>query len=102
MDAALLLFPLMTNLLNTVAVHTLLTRKRSILCCAAALILNTMLLFAAEFFIFENIDSPIMSKFLFFFLGFLYIFYIYFVFSESIPKKLFAMFSIWIFSFPYS
>ena len=98
MNAVLLLFPLLTCLLNTIAVHTLLTRKRSIKYCLVAFIFNSIFVFTAEFSIFTNIHNPFIAKYLFFFIGFLYIFYIYFVFSESISKKLFAMFSIWIFS----
>ena len=45
-----------------------------------------------------NIKNPIVAKYALAFIAFLYIGYIYFIFSESVTKKIFTMFSAWIFS----
>jgi signal transduction histidine kinase len=46
----------------------------------------------------EHFGNLIVAKYLMTFIAFLYIGYIYLVFSESIFKKFFTMFSVWIFS----
>ncbi len=86
------------SLLNTLTTHTLLTRKRSILYCVAAFFLNTLFIFCAMFLARKYVHNPVILKYSLTFLAFLYIGYINFIFKESFPKKLFSMFSVWMFS----
>ena len=86
------------SILNLIATHGLLTRKRSMKYCISAYILNTMVLYIAGFFAKRYITDPGSSKYIMYFLASLFILYIYLVFEESLSKKLFAMFSIWLFS----
>lgn len=81
-----------------IATHALLTRKRSMRYCIVAFILNTLVFYFALSFTKRHITGPVISKYTMYFLASLYIIYIYLVFEESISKKIFAMFSIWLFS----
>lgn len=81
-----------------IATHALLTRKRSIKFCIVAYILNTVVFYIALIFMKRYITDPVILKYVLYFLAFLYIIYIYLVFEESLSKKIFAMFSIWLFS----
>lgn len=89
--------PLISTL-NIIATHALLTRKRSVKYCISAYILNTVVLCIAVIFTKRYITDPVISKYIMYFLASLFIIYIYLVFEESISKKIFAMFSIWLFS----
>lgn len=86
------------SLLNMIATHILLTRKRSIKYCIVAYILNTVGFYIAVMFTKRYITDPYILKYILYFLAFLFIIYICLVFEESISKKIFAMFSIWLFS----
>lgn len=94
----MLLFSTIISLLNTLCVHAFLTRKKSIIYCFAAFILNTLFISFTAYLVKEHIGNLIVAKYLITFIAFLYIGYIYLVFSESIIKKFFTMFSVWIFS----
>lgn len=81
-----------------IATHVLLTRKRSMKYCIVAYILNTVGFYIAVMFTKRYITDPYILKYILYFLAFLFIIYICLVFEESISKKIFAMFSIWLFS----
>lgn len=90
---------LFTCLLNIMANHMLLIRRKSIRYSLAIFFLNTLFVFCTGYLANENIQDPITLELTLTFLGFLYIAYICLVFSESAAKKIFTMFSIWVFSF---
>lgn len=92
------LFPILISLFNTLSVHTLLSRKRSYIYCFLAFLLNTLFVYLIAYLAKENIENPILFNYAMAFIAFLYIGYIYFVFSEPFAKKIFTMFSVWIFS----
>ena len=91
-------YSLIIAFLNTLTSHTLLTRKRSIPYCVIAFILNTAFVYSGVFMVLRYVMDPVTAKYIIYFLSFLYIFYMLLVFSESYPKKVFTMFSIWTFS----
>lgn len=92
------LYSLIISILNTLGVHTLLTRRKPIWYCISVFILNTVLIYFSVFIIKENIGGRVLEKYALTFTAFMNIIYICLVFHESFPKKLFTMFSIWIFS----
>lgn len=94
----ILLYSFIICLLNTLTIHTLLTRKKSITYCLVAFIINTLIVLFAAFLVQENIQNPILLKYSFYLVGFMYLGYINLIFKESISKKIFAMCSIWVFS----
>jgi hypothetical protein len=94
----MILYSLIISILNTLGVHTLLTRKKPFWYCISVFILNTLLIYFLVFIIKENLGGTALEKYALTFTAFMHIVYIYLVFEESIPKKLFTMFSIWIFS----
>lgn len=94
----ILCFLFIISILNMIATHALLTRKRSIKYCIVAYILNTVVFYIALVFTKRNITDPVILKYVLYFMASLYIIYIYLVFEESLSKKIFAMFSIWLFS----
>ena len=94
----MIIYTFLISLVNTLSAHTLLTRKRSNTYCVAAFILNTFIVYCAAYLVDKYIGNPVAVKYALAFIAFLYIGYIYLVFSESITKKIFTMFSVWIFS----
>lgn len=86
------------GVLNILITHTLLTRNKSIMYCLVAFVLNTLFIYCAGSLVAINIQDIVIAKYVLYFLCFFYIVYIYLVFSETFPKKIFTMFSIWIFS----
>lgn len=94
----ILYFLSVISILNIIATHALLTRKRSMRYCIVAFILNTLFFYFALIFTKRHITGPVISKYTMYFMASLFIIYIYLVFEESISKKIFAMFSIWLFS----
>lgn len=76
----------------------LLTRSKSIKFCINTFILNTLFIFINGHYVEEYIQNPAIVKCLIYFIAFFYIVYFYLVFEESISKKVFTMFSIWLFS----
>lgn len=85
--------------LNILANHILLTRKKPVWFCVAAFILNTLFIFSINYLVSGYIKSPMVLEYVYTLSFFSYIAYIYFVFSESLSKKIFTLFSISIFSF---
>ena len=92
------LYSLIISVLNTLSVHTLLTRKKPIWSCILFFLLNTFMVNLIVYLIMNNLSNSVFEKYALTFSAFLYIIYICLVFQESFPKKLFTMFSVWIFS----
>lgn len=61
-------------------------------------ILNTVLIYFLVFVIEDSLGGTVLEKYALAFTAFLNIVYICMIFQESIPKKIFTMFSVWIFS----
>ena len=78
--------------------HTLLTRNKSIKFCVVTFILNTLFIFLSGHYVFSHIQNLLISRYTVYFIAFLYIVYFCLVFCESLSKKVFTMFSIWLFS----
>lgn len=91
----LIISSFLITLLNTLATHTLLTRKKSILYSIVTFILNTLFFYCAAFLAKKYIHNTIILKYTLIFSAFLYIVYIHLIFKETITKKIFTMFSIW-------
>jgi hypothetical protein len=91
-------FTLLVAVLNISSNHPLLTRVRSGRFCVVAFILNTAIAFFGLGLSIRFINDQTLLKYVHYLLGFSYIAYIYVVFEESIWKKLFVMYSIWLFS----
>lgn len=93
-----LLSAFFVSLINTLTVHAMLTRKKTMLYCLVAFIINTLLVFCGAALAIKYILDSEVLKYLLYFLAFLYIAYIHIIFKESISKKIFTMFSVWMFS----
>jgi hypothetical protein len=96
LQAGILVF--ITIALNAAIVHTLLTRKKSAAYCIATFMLNTLVVFVAFGVAILLVHNRVALKYVHYLCAFAYIVYIYLVFEESVLKKLFTMFSVWIFS----
>jgi two-component system sensor histidine kinase AgrC len=83
--------------INTLTIHTLLKRKRTIFYCSNAFILTTLFVTFIAVLIQKFITDPVILRYISF-IAFFYIIYIHLVFHESILKKIFTMFTIWMFS----
>ena len=86
-------------MLNTISSHTFLTRKRSYVYCVVAFLINSVIVYATAYLASKYISIPMLKNYVLALIAFLYIGYIYFVFKESFSKKIFSMFSVWIFAF---
>lgn len=86
-------------LLDILANHILLTRKKPVWFCMITFMLNTLLVFGIGYIVTGYIKIPIILEYIYTLLFFLYLAYIHVVFSESLSKKIFTMFSVSIFSF---
>lgn len=93
-----LLYSTIVCLLNTLVVHTLLTRKKSFLFCFTTYITNTLLIICAVSLVQKHITQPTILKHVTYLIAFMYIIYIQIIFKESLSKKVFTMFSVWMFS----
>lgn len=91
-------FTLLVAVLNISSNHPLLKRVRSGKFCVSVFALNTAIAFLGLGLSIRFINDQTVLKYVHYFLGFTYLAYIYLVFEESIWKKLFVMFSIWLFS----
>jgi len=85
-------------ILNVLTTHTLLTRKKSFKFCLNTFLLITLFIYITNICAKQYIQDPIIIEYVLYLNSFLYISYINLVFEESITKKVFAMFSIWMFS----
>jgi len=94
----LILSDIFTLLINVGYIHLLLTKKRSIKDAFFILLINslTTLVIYVLFYIFFK--DTIFYEYLPYLLGFTFIIYISLVFEESLSKKIFTMFTIWLFS----
>jgi len=86
------------GVLNILTTHTLLTRKKSKIFCIVAFLVTSIFIIVTDIFARETISNPITIEYILYSIAFIYIAYIHLVFEESISKKIFAMFSIWMFS----
>lgn len=93
-----LLINMVIALLNTLLNHTMLTRKKSVRFCVFAFLINSVVVIAALVGINSFVTDIDVLKYIFCFVMFLYICYIHLVFEETLPKKLFVMFSTWVIS----
>jgi len=93
-----LLYPSFVCLLNTLVVHSLLTRKKTFLFCFVAFVTNTFLIICAASLAQKYITQPTILKYVTYSIAFTYIIYFHIVFKESLSKKTFTMFSVWMFS----
>lgn len=84
--------------LNIVYNHLLLTRKRSIKYASVVFIINFSITTFAYIFTYIFLKQTIFFRYMPYVLGFTFIIYISLVFEESLPKKIFTMFTIWLFS----
>lgn len=89
---------LLVATLNILTNHTMLNRKKSVSYCVIMFILHSTFVIICSLFFREVISNPTVYKYVFYLTAFLYIGYIYLVFSDSLPIKIFSMFSIWVFS----
>ena len=85
-------------ILNVLTTHVLLSRKKPVKFCLNAFLLTTLFIYITNIYANEYIHDPVIIEYVLYFNSFLYISYINLVFEESITKKIFAMFSIWMFS----
>ncbi len=96
------LFALISSILviiiNILATHSLLTKKRSLAFCLIVFLINTAFIVFASIFVISHIHNLTLDKFFLYFIGFSNIVYIHLVFREALSKKIFTMFSVWLFS----
>ena len=90
---------LITCILNILASHMLLTTRRTKKYCFTVFMLNTIFVFGVGSLAFEKIADQGFLETVLTLLGFSYVAYICLVFNESFSKKIFTMFSVWIFSY---
>ena len=86
------------GLLNTLTIHTLLTRRKSLIVCMIAFTLTTFFIYIANISAVKYIHNPVIIEYILYLISCLYIAYIHLIFEESLSKKIFAMFSVWMFS----
>lgn len=86
------------TVISTVYDHLLLTRKKTLK--YAAIIFTIYYIISIFSYIFVNafFKDTIIYKYLSIILGLGFIIYIYLIFEESLAKKIFTMFSVWVFS----
>lgn len=94
----LIIYSALISLLNIITNHILLTRKKSVIFCVFTYIINTILAIILTKLAQKAIHDPAVLKLVTFFIAFMYIIYIHIIFKESFSKKIFNMFSIWMFS----
>lgn len=76
----------------------LLTRKRSIQYTLAIFIVNYLIIIFGYIIFSVFLKNSIFYKYIAVFLGLTLIIYIYLIFKENLSKKIFTMFTIWVFS----
>lgn len=79
-------------------VHSLLTRKKTITFCIVAFILNTLFVFSTGIYVPKYIHNEGTFKVIMYCTTFSYLIYLNLVFKESLSKKVFTLFSVWMFS----
>lgn len=93
-----LIFSSIVSLLNILTTHALLTRKKSIIYCMVTFCLNSLFIISGVLLADKYISDRTVFKYVIYSMAFMYIIYIHLIFSESLAKKMFTMFSIWMFS----
>lgn len=93
-----LISSILVIIINILATHSLLTRKKSISFCFIAFLINTTFIIFASILVIASIHNLTLGKYFLYFIGFSNIVYIHLVFEEVLSKKIFTMFSIWLFS----
>lgn len=93
-----LIIAMLIALLNTLLNHTMLTKKKSVIFCLVAFVINSVVVIVAIIGIKQLVTDIDIAKYIFCFVMFLYIAYIHMVFQETLSKKLFVMFSTWVIS----
>lgn len=83
---------------NVVFMHLLLTRKRSIKYTSFIFVINLLVMILGYKFSYVFSKYTIYYKYLSNLLGITFFIYIYLIFEESVSKKIFTMFTIWLFS----
>lgn len=84
--------------INFIYIHLLLTRKRSIKYTSFAFIINYVIVVLACGLDYIFFRDTVYYKYIIYILNSTFIVYISLVFEESISKKIFTMFTIWLFS----
>ena len=79
-------------------VHSLLTRKKTITFCIVAFILNTLFVFLTGIYVPKYIHNEGTFKIIMYCTTFSFLIYLNLVFKESLSKKIFTLFSVWMFS----
>jgi len=79
-------------------VHSLLTREKTITFCIVAFILNTLFVFSTGIYVPKYIHNEGTFKVIMYCTTFSYLIYLDLVFKESLSKKVFTLFSVWMFS----
>ncbi|WP_461206675.1 sensor histidine kinase [Clostridium sp. DL1XJH146] len=88
----------LTVLLNIAYSYLFLTRKKNVKYSLLIFLINNLIVLIA-IVIFNNLfEDDVLNNYVLAVLGFSFIIYISFVFEESFSKKIFSMFSIWLFS----
>jgi len=78
--------------------HSLLTRKKNVTFCIFAFTLNTLFVFLIGIYAPKYVHNEEIFKFIMYCAAFSYLLYFNLVFKESLSKKIFTLFSIWMFS----
>lgn len=94
----MIIYSTIVCLLNMLTIHALLSRKKTILFCIFAFVINTLIILISVSLANGFIHNQSILKYITFLIAFMYIVYIHLIFKESLSKKIFAMFSIWMFS----
>lgn len=87
------------TLINTVNFHLLLTRIRSIKYCTIIYVINCLIVLIGTYLCDIFLKGTIFYKYVIFILVCTtFIIYVFLVFEESLSKKIFTMFTLWLFS----
>lgn len=78
--------------------HSLLTRRKTIRFCIVTFILNTLFVFFNGIYVVNHTYNDSTIKIILYFISFSTLVYLNLVFKESLSKKVFTFFSIWMFS----
>lgn len=89
---------ILNSILSVLIDHTLLTRKKSKTYCFIIFILTTLLTLIIGLLARKYIHNFMLLKYVYYFAASISILYLYLIFKESLSKKIFTMFSSWMFS----
>lgn len=94
----MILSSILNSILSALIDHTLLTRKKSKMYCFIIFILTTLLTLTIGLLARKYIHNLILLKYVYYFAASISLLYIYLIFNESLLKKIFTMFSSYMFS----